>query len=276
MFETLVQFGAERLGISTSSEEEQNLVQRKLRSIDEFLLVMIKLRLGLLDKDLEYRFKISSSTVSKICKTWIEFMFRHVQSFILMPKLKKLQKNAPECFQSFADVRIILDCTEIDIETPSSSNNQSPTYSGYKSQSTFKVLLGMSITGEMVYISELFNGSVSEVEIIAKSGLLEKLESGDAVIVDKGFADLKPYLQKIGVKLYCPALDSDERLTKTDSELSRCLDFVRKIVGRKIEQIRAFRLLQGVMPIDISKQANEIVHVCATLTNIEHHFSLNR
>jgi hypothetical protein len=57
------------------------------------------------------------------------------------------------------------DCTEIFVQTPSSLENQSQTYSNYKSHSTFKALVGISTTGAVVFISKLWGGSASDVEI---------------------------------------------------------------------------------------------------------------
>ena len=47
---------------------------RALLPIDEFFLVTIRLRLGLLEKDLAYRFGISQPTVSRILITWINLI----------------------------------------------------------------------------------------------------------------------------------------------------------------------------------------------------------
>ena len=48
-----------------------------LPPIEEFLLVLIRLRLGLLEQDIAYRFGLSQSTVSRIITTWINFLYYH-------------------------------------------------------------------------------------------------------------------------------------------------------------------------------------------------------
>ena len=58
--------------------------KRKLRRVDEFLLVMMRLKLGLLLKDLEFRFKLSESAVSKIFNSWILFMYECMQSLVFL------------------------------------------------------------------------------------------------------------------------------------------------------------------------------------------------
>ena len=49
------------------------LSQKKLTSKNEFLLILMRLRLGLLNEDLAHRFGISTTICSNIFKTWIGF-----------------------------------------------------------------------------------------------------------------------------------------------------------------------------------------------------------
>ena len=59
-------------------------LHRTLCPIDEFFLVMIRLRLGLLEKDLAYRFGILQSTVSRILITWINFFVSTVSMYTIL------------------------------------------------------------------------------------------------------------------------------------------------------------------------------------------------
>lgn len=47
---------------------------RSLSKFEEFTLGMLRLRLGLFEKDLAHRFGISESTVSNIFRTWMHFL----------------------------------------------------------------------------------------------------------------------------------------------------------------------------------------------------------
>ena len=65
-----------------------------------------------------------------------------------------------------------MDGTEFFIEKSSSLARQNATWSSYKNHNTFKVLVGISPDGTMVYISHLYDGSVSDVDLVQQCGIL--------------------------------------------------------------------------------------------------------
>ena len=157
LFESLIEHGVDKLCTESVGEINVNSLgrKRKLRRVDEFLMVMMRLRLELLVKDLECRFKISASAISKIFNSWILFMCECMRSLIVLPELDVLQARVPKCFEKFSDTRVVLDCTEVFIQSPPSLENKSLTYSSYKSHDTFQALVGVSMTGAVVFVSKL-------------------------------------------------------------------------------------------------------------------------
>ena len=55
----------------------------------------------------------------------------------------------------------------------------------------------------MTFVSNVFEGSISDQSITKQSGLLECLECGDSVMADKGF-DIKDLLLQYGVQVNIP------------------------------------------------------------------------
>ena len=120
----------------------------------------------------------------------------------------------PKQFQDmYPSTRVIIDCTELYVETPSSLNIQSATYSSYKHHNTFKGLVGISPTGACIYASHLYTGGISDKEITNECGILDKLEHGDSVMADKGF-DISYECFVRGSKLNIPPFARSSQLSK--------------------------------------------------------------
>ena len=60
---------------SEFEEEFADIPKKSLNVEDEFLLVLMKLRLGLTNVDLSIRFKVCEATVSKLFTTWINYLY---------------------------------------------------------------------------------------------------------------------------------------------------------------------------------------------------------
>lgn len=59
------------------------------------------------------------------------------------------------------------------------------------------------MTGAVCLASKRWGSSTSDVYITKNCGLLEVLQPGDAVMVDKEFVHLKADFERSSVKLYC-------------------------------------------------------------------------
>jgi len=80
-------------------------------------------------------------------------------------------------------------------------------------------------------------------------------------MVDKGFIHIQPDLRQKGVKLYCPPFNTKVQFSKTDVEMTRR-------IASEMEQIKNFRILQGVIPLALSEFADHVFFVCTALTNL--------
>ena len=88
---------------------------RKLPPLEEFLLVLMRLKAGLFVQNLADRFGISISSVSRICITWINFLYYELKDLFPFPSQDLVRKNMPKEFAQYP-TRIILDCTELSIQ----------------------------------------------------------------------------------------------------------------------------------------------------------------
>ena len=75
-----------------------------------------------------------------------------------------------ECFRAnYPDTFIVLDATELCAEIRSCLALQSQLYSSYKSRTTLKDLIGISLNGSIYFVSELWSVSISDRELVIKS-----------------------------------------------------------------------------------------------------------
>ena len=94
---------------------------RSLRPIDEFFMVMCRLRQGFLEDHLAQLFNVSASTVSRIIITWVNFMFFKFGQINIWPSRKVIDTTMPEAFKGkYKSTRVIIDCTEVRCQMPSS------------------------------------------------------------------------------------------------------------------------------------------------------------
>ena len=100
----------------------------------------------------------------------------------------------PEFDGRYSNTQVIVDCTQLRCQTPSSLLLQREVFSTYKSHCTFKAMVSMSPHGALTFVSTLFEGSMSDKQVFRQSGITSLLTPEMAVMVDKGFLvdDLVP------------------------------------------------------------------------------------
>ena len=115
----------------------------RLSPENELLLVLVRLRLGLLYKDLAVRFNVCLSAVTRIVNKWINLMYTRLSFLIAWPEQDVCRLNLPTAFkETYPQCRCIIDCSEIFIETPANFTARAQTYSNYKKHNTIKRCLG--------------------------------------------------------------------------------------------------------------------------------------
>ena len=236
---------------------------RKLSHLDEFLLLLMRLKAGLFVQDLEDRFGISISLVSHICITWINLLYLELNDIFPFPSQELVRKNMPQDFAEYPTTRIIWDCSKIFIQWPSAMLVQSETWSEYKHHNTWKVLVGITPNGQVSYLSHLWGGRVSDKQITRESGVLDLLDAGDNVMVDRGF-DISNIVPD-GVMP--PFLAGRDQMTAAKTEETMSIASVCIHVERAIGRMKTYHILDGTLSNTLSPYAMQIVTVCGLLTN---------
>ena len=105
---------------------KRKTLSRDLRAMsveDQFLMTLVILRKGWDYAELANIFDLDQQLVSAVFKTWLQFMyciFAEDEEFFFTKSSDIDKKTIPECFQKtkeFQNVRAVIDCTEIFIES---------------------------------------------------------------------------------------------------------------------------------------------------------------
>ena len=107
-------------------------------------------------------------------------MAQEFGQLIRWPHREIIWKNLPDCFKpDYPKTTCIIDCSEIFIERATSLYARSQTYSYYKSHNTAKLLVAVSPTGAVIFISKCWGGRALDKHITTYSGFLDHLINGD-------------------------------------------------------------------------------------------------
>jgi len=242
----------------------------KLQLIDQFFLFLHKLRVGSLDQDLADKFGVSVATVSRIVITWANFLYVILGSQTIWPSRTQIKRYMPLAFrQLYPDTRVVIDCTEIAIQCPSSMVLRSEFYSAYKGRTTLKCLIGVTPSGAVSFISSLFAGSISDKHITKVSGLLDLLEPGDVVMADKGFliADL---LSPLNCSLVMPHfLSQKKQFSHFEAQQNKIVSHLRVHVERANRRFKEYHLFDSPISLSLSGSVNQLWCVACLLSNFQ-------
>ncbi|RXN15772.1 zinc finger protein 502-like isoform X2 [Labeo rohita] len=259
---------AQKKGQTTEMEASQSY-HRSLPLIDEFFLYCCRVSAGLQEKVLADIFKISLSTVSRTIITWANYLSLILGSLPIWMSRQEVNSTMPEKFRQFCpEVRVIIDCTEIRCQNPSSLTLQSEVFSSYKNTTTFKGLIGVAPCGPVTFVSSLFTGSISDQELTKQSGILDLLEPGDAWMADKGFT-IKSMLAERGAKLIIPPFKTAAQFSKEDAERTQAIACLQIIVERAIRRVKEFHIWDTTVPLTMFGTVNQLWTNCCLMSNFQ-------
>lgn len=262
--------GAKQHSVDSTTHNKRGR-PRALLYEDELFLTLVRLRLGVPEEDLCFRFRLSSvSQVSSILKTWINFLAAEWSPYIVWPRKSQVKENLPEVFRhSYPDVMGIIDCSEFELQAPSSFSVQAMTYSEYKSRNTVKALFCITPDGYFSHISQLYPGSKSDNDITMVSGILDQCEPGVSLMADKGFTIPGNELHRRGITLVRPSfMYNNERASKDKVQHTKKVANARIYVENAIGRLRYYRILNHRIPVKSAHCFDQIVRVCVFLTNL--------
>jgi hypothetical protein len=187
----------------------------------------------------------------------------------MFPERKHFAHDLPRVFRTFKNIRCTIDCTEFFVQMPRDFRRQGNLYSSYKNHHTVKSLIGIAPNGSIVYVSDLFEGSISDRAIIEKSGFLDKINPGDLILADRGFTIEDLLIARQASLNIPPFLGKRTQFTVQEELKTRRIAKARIHVERVIECVKKFKLLSGNIPLSLSPLMDQLVFVACCLVNFQ-------
>ena len=230
----------------------------------------MKLKSDLLIQDLAYRFGVSVGLVTSILYTWIRVMSLEFRGLIKWADRSAVMRYRPDGFRKyFPKCRVIIDCTEVFIETPSSLELAAICWSQYKHHYTIKFLVGITPNGAISFLSDCYGGRATDIYITEDCGLARNLLPNDQVMADRGFK-IREHLAYYQTTLTIPpSTHGSFQMKKSDVATTSKVANLRIFVEKAIRRIKEYRILKMQLPILLLPLCDDIVTICAAFTNLK-------
>lgn len=190
----------------------------------------------------------SIATISNIATTFIHVLHGLLFDDLMktIPSRSKDKLCSPSSFSAYSSCRIIIDCTDIKVATPSLMCQQNATYSSYQGMNSFKVSTGVAPNGVLTYVSNLYHVSISDKEIVWKSGILRHFIPGDLILADEGFLvhDIVPK----GISGNTPPFLENGKFTKSEAKVTKPIARCCIHVERANAWLKDFKILSFPPP----------------------------
>ncbi|KAF2905893.1 hypothetical protein ILUMI_00283 [Ignelater luminosus] len=238
----------------SKTTEDKNVLDKAPQSIDQekshltcrqkILLTMMQLKLDLSFVSLAILFQISSKSVKRYFNRTIQHLSSLLKPVIRFPSKEEIAANIP-----------VNTC-------------RVKTYSNYKSRHTVKFLIGVTPSDLISYLSKGYGGKTSDKAIFNNENLIEKLEIGDSIMVDKGFHIEKECFENFIKLIRPPFLKKEKQFSKADAEKTASIARARVHVERAIQRIKIFKVTKGTIPWSLSPYLQDIMTVIVALSNL--------
>ena len=220
--------------------------KREITEKDEFLLTLMKLRLGSTNADLAQRFAVFATTVTNIFTTWVKLLASELGCLIYNPSYEVFRNTLPKKFHKpgYSKVRHVIACTEVFIETPSDPALNATTWSAYKHHHTTKIL-SITPNGAFNFVSKAWGDRTSDVHVIRESGLYDILEQHDEVMADRGFTIAEDLLLQQAKFHIQPGKRGQEQFSKSEVKKTKEIANLPIYVKQATRRLKRFRLIKN-------------------------------
>ena len=190
------------------------------------------------------------------------FLFYHFKDhqYIMFPEQQEFKDTLPKSFRTFKKHLHFSWLTEFKCEIFR--------YLPYIRHCTMKCLITVNPNGAAYFISDLFEGSISDVHIFNQCEILQQIYPGDAILFWQRVHYARFFTYKANNNIYSSFL-GDAFTKEEEVILTKWIAKARKNVERFNEYLKRFRILDRVIPLNLCPIASQMVYVASCLVNFQ-------
>ncbi|KXJ07749.1 hypothetical protein AC249_AIPGENE7433 [Exaiptasia diaphana] len=265
---------SDRLEITESSYEDDsvNVTFEEDKSLDKstqttYTETELKSKIEAMVTANELKTKVENTVIYQV--TALMYRVFRDMSKVMFPSKEILQKCLPPVFKTIKRIRCSVDCTEFRVETARNFARQGNTYSSYKHANTFKCLIAVTPNGGSCFVSDLYEGDISDVQIFEQSGILKHIEPQDVILVDRGFT-VQDLVNPLQAHINIPAfLKGRANLSAAEELSTRKIAKARVHVERFNQRLKQFKMVGRTIPLSLAPLATQMVVVACGLVNFQ-------
>ena len=258
IFQWLAPFTLTKLLRPRDNTDIRTMRKRHLSLFEEFLLTLVRIKKGYDTRNTGFLFAIPPSNVSNIFASWIRFLSQCLTPLVMWPGREEVSAHSPNSFKIHPKTRCIIGCVEYAVE-----KQLRPVAQWSNRTKTLKQLVGIMPNGVFTYLSKVYCGSLSHLQLVQKSDFLDMVEEGDDIMADWRF-DIKHLLSRKNATLNMSGLRPKKNLCKNTAKSKALLN-----VERAKRRLKTFKILSGTIPKSLRHNIDEIVTICAFLCNLQ-------
>ncbi|XP_044167041.1 uncharacterized protein LOC114972319 [Acropora millepora] len=134
---------------------------------------------------------------------------------------------------------------------------------------TSNALKTITPNGGSCFVSDLYEGDISDVQIFEQSGILKHIEPQDVILVDRGFT-VQDLVNPLQACIQIPAfLKGRGNLSAAEELSTRKIAKARVHVERFNQRLKQFKLVGRTIPLSLAPLATQMVVVACGLVNFQ-------
>lgn len=235
-------------------------------SIEDILLIMLmKVKLSLTYSALGTFFSVHRSTISRVFSECLLILSHRTNNLISWPSKTTIVVTLPEVFKKHYSLYMyIINCTEVRVEQPLTVQQRICMYSQYKGGYTIKVLVAITPNSVISFLSKAHEGRSSDSFITNVSGFLNKLETGDQILADKGFPGIKPDVESQNSILVMPPMLYNRKFSEEEVIKTYNVASIRIHIKRLFARLKSFNVLNKITT-DLLQHIDNLLFICCVV-----------